>query len=475
MNTSPSAATSAKNVSPTASSSPSKTHNERTRELLDAPVLPTLLRLAAPTMAVMILQTTVSIFDIYYISWLGADALAGVTLVFPWVILMFTMAGNAMGGGVASAVARALGAGKHDDANALVANALLIAVGMALLFTIVMTTIAPYLYASMGGSGAALEGAVRYSNVIFGGAIVYWLSNTLGSLVRGTGNMKLPAFLGVANIALYVPLAPTLIRGWGPFPQLGLIGVPVASITAFGFSSLVYLIYVFSGRTALKPRFRQIHLQPRLIWDILRVGVPASLNQALTNVTLALLTALVGQFGAHALAGFGLAVRLEYVLSPLIFGFGAALVTLVGMNMGAGRLRQAHHAAWVGTALTATLTGAVGLIATISPQLWIGIFSTDPEVHAIGARYLVIVGPLYAFLGIGLGLYFASQGAGRLTWPLLASCGRLLTAVGGAWLVVRWFGLTGVFAAAAIGLVVFGTTIATAVRAGAWRPRVPAN
>jgi len=144
---------------------------------------------------------------------------------------------------------------------------------------------------------------------------------------------------------------------------------------------------------------------------------------------------------------------------------------MVGTNMGAGNLARAQHVAWVGSGLAALVTGAVGLFGALFPHVWLGLFSKDAEVLAAGTLYLRTVGPLYGFFGLGLALYFASQGAGRLGWPLFAGFARLAIAGGGGFIAVRWLGggLAEIFAVMAVALFVFGTVNALAVRFGAWR------
>jgi MATE family, multidrug efflux pump len=444
---------------------------ERTRLLLEGPVMPTLLRLAAPNVLVMLLQAAVSTLDGVFVGWLGADALAGVSLVFPLVMLMQTMSAGGMGGGVASAVARALGAGRREDADALASHALLIALGMSLLFTAGALGMGPAVYRAMGGRDGALASAIIYSNAIFGGAIAYWLYNTLSSIVRGAGNMALPASVMTLGAATYLALSPALIAGWGPFPALGVAGAATASVASFVLGSLVLLAYLVSGRGLVRLSLHRHRLRWRLFWDILRVGAPGSLNTVMTNLTIVLATGLVGPFGAHALAGYGMGARLEYLQIPLVFGLGSALVTMVGTNTGARQFARAERVAWIGAGLAAGITGALGLAAALFPHGWIGLFSADRDVLTVGATYLRIVGPTYGFFGLGLALYFASQGAGRLAWPLLAGMTRLLIAAVGGWLASRWLGggLPGVFVAMALALVVFGGTVGLAVRLGAWR------
>jgi Na+-driven multidrug efflux pump len=200
-----------------------------------------------------------------------------------------------------------------------------------------------------------------------------------------------------------------------------------------------------------------------------------------TNLSIGIATALTGHFGSGALAGYGTASRLEYLLVPLVFGLGAPLVAMVGTCMGAGQRERALRATWAGAALAFALTETIGLAAALFPRPWLLLFGNDPAMLETGAHYLRVVGPLYGFFGVGLVLYFASQGAGRLLWPVLGNIARLAVAGIGGWLALRWGGgLTGVFAAQGVALVVYGIVIASAIAGGAWFgrvgwPRSPAN
>jgi Na+-driven multidrug efflux pump len=147
---------------------------------------------------------------------------------------------------------------------------------------------------------------------------------------------------------------------------------------------------------------------------------------------------------------------------------------MVGTNIGAGHMARARRVAWVGAGLAAAVTGGIGLFGAAFPHLWIGLFSTHPEVLSVGTTYLHLVGPTYGCFGLGLALYFASQGAGRLLWPLMAGVVRLVVAAGGGWVASRWFGggLFSLFTAIAVAFVAYAAIVATAIRAGAWHEAV---
>jgi putative MATE family efflux protein len=446
----------------------------RTERLLTAPVLPLLLRLAAPNLLVMLVQSSVGLIETYWIGRLGTEALAGVTLVFPALMLMQMMSAGAMGGGIASSIARALGARRREEADALASHAVIIAGVLGLIFMVAALLGGPSLYARMGGTGPALRAALTYSNTVFAGIILLWVFNALASILRGTGNMALPAAVTTVGAVILVPLSPALIFGWGPFPQLGVAGGGAAVVLYYGIGGAVLLARLLSGAEVVRPPLAGLRLRQALFWEILRVGAIAALVTVTTNVTVAFTTGLVGQSGGTAaIAGYGAGARLEYLLIPLSFGIGAPLVALVGTNIAAGRHRRALQAAWLGAGISAALAEAIGLVAAGHPAGWIGLFSSEPAVLAAGGQYLRIVGPAYGCFGIGMTLYFASQGAGRMAWPLQAGLLRLVIATlggyGGA--VLLGWGPVGAYGALALGLVAYGLVNAAAVAGGAWSER----
>ena len=350
-------------------------------------------------------------------------------------------------------------------------HAIVIALALAMVFTGVAFAGGRAIYGAMGARAGALEAALAYSNVIFAGAVAVWLFNTLASVVRGTGNMLLPASVVLGGSPILVTLSPALIFGWGPFPRLGVTGAAMAVVAYYAVGTLVFFAYLVSGRSLVRLSPWTVRFERALFRDILRVGAPSLVNNVQTNLTIVLLTALVGSFGTFALAGYGMGVRLEYLQIPLVFGFGSALVTMVGTNFGAGQDARARRVAWTGAAMAAGVTESIGLVAALFPHGWLALFSAEPDVLSTGATYLRIVGPTYGFFGLGLALYFASQGAGRLRWPLVAGLSRLVVAAGGGWIAVRVLGggLSSIFVVMALAL--FGTVVTVALHQGAWRLR----
>lgn len=448
----------------------------RTERLLRGPVLGTLVRLAGPNVLMTTAQASTGLIETYFIARLGTDALAGMALVFPMLMLVQMISAGAIGGGMLSAVSRALGGGRPEEANGLVWNAVAIALGLGALTTVVALLAGPHLYAAMGGRGASLAAALAYSDVVFAGAVLLWLFNALAAVIRGTGNMLLPAGVMCAGTAALIPLSPALIFGVGPLPQLGVVGGAVAVLAYYGAGIVVFAAYLWTGRGVLYPPVRPPALSHRALAAILRIGAVSAVVSATTNVTIATATGLVGVVGPAAVAGYGTGARLEYLLVPMVFGLGAPLAAMVGTAVGAGDVARARQVAWTGAVIAGLLSEGIGLGAALRPEVWLHLFGDDRGMLVVGAQYLRLVGPFYGLFGVGLALYFAAQGAGQVGWPLVAGLLRVTVALVGGVLTLRLgYGLTGLFLALGVGLATLALVNAGALATGAWlrQPRSP--
>jgi putative MATE family efflux protein len=433
----------------------------RTQLLLKGPILPTLLRLAAPNVLNLLAFVGVIVFDGYFLGRIGTNALAGASLAFPFVMLVLQTTNSGMGAGVTSAVARALGAGKRDCADALVFHALLLAFALGVAFSSLMLLTAPFLFGWMGGRDEMLSDALAYANVALGGAVCITVLNLLGNAVRGTGNMSLHAGVLVGCVVAHIVLSPLLIFGWGPFPALGPAGAGWGLVIPFAFGSLVMICYLRSSSSIVRLNFRGISPRWEFFADILKVGVPGLVNTAITNLSIVILTGIAGQFGPAAATGYAMGARLEYIMQPIAFGFGTAIVAMVGTNWGAGQHHRARQIAWTGALTTAAVCGIIGLVVALQPSLWLGLFSNDPEVERFGAQYLRIVGPAYLCFGLGLGLFFVSQGFGRGVAAMTANALRLIVSAGAGLAAVYWLdlGLSGFCAAVAAGFTLYAALL----------------
>ena len=419
--------------------------------LLDAPLLRTIVRLALPTVAVLFMTTVLSVAETYFVSTLGLDAIAAASLVVPVMMLMTMVSNGGIGGGVSSSIARARGAGRHDDAESLAWHALVIALGAGVLFTVVMLAAGPVVYGALGGTGRALEQAVLYSNILFGGAPISWSLVLLQSSLRGAGNVKVPAAIMLGGVAAGLVLSPALINGWLGLPRLGVAGAGVAQVLCNVGALVVVVGYMRSSRSNLP--LRRYPLRRDHFRAILGIGLLSTVNAIMTTLSISALTAAAGAFGVAAIAGYGIASRLDMLLIPVMFGFGTAVITVVGTNLGAGNVARARRAALLNAFFVAGIVGIVGLLVAIAPRIWLGLFTTDAAVLAIGGQYLRTVAPFYGGIAIISELYFAGQGAGRIGWPMAAGAARFVCAiVAGVWVLHGGAALGSAFVLVAVGI-----------------------
>jgi putative MATE family efflux protein len=437
--------------------------------LLTAPILPTLLKLALPNSIAMFGSTLVAVAETSYIGRLGTEPLAGIALVFPFVMLTQMMSAGAMGGGVSSAVSRALGAGNRNRAAALALHATMIGICAGLFFTIMLLTFGREFYALLGGRGGVLEQAMLYSQVLFSGAVSIWLVNTLASVVRGTGDMRTPSAVLIGIAVVQIAVGGAFGLGLFGLPKFGMRGVAAGQFTAFTLGAIFLAWYLVSGRSRLKLDYSAFRFRRDMFVDILKVGAISCLSPLQTVLTILIFTKILASFGAETLAGYGMGSRLEFLLVPIAFAFGVASVPMVGMAMGAGLVARARQVAWTAAAAAGLTLGLIGLIVAVDPKLWVSLFTSDPGVTQAAHSYFHWSGPAFGFFGVGVCLYFSSQGAAKMLGPVLAGTIRLaLVAIGGWWLAASGAQAWTLFALVGTAMVIFGLSTVLSVRLTRW-------
>lgn len=447
--------------------------SSQTQALLTAPPLRLLLRMTGPNTVAFVIQALVMLTEIWIIGQLGTQALAAMALVFPLLILNQAMSAGAVGGAISSAIARRLGQDDYEGAARLSWQGLYLSFLAATVLLVLFLLFGDVFFRFIGGSGDILKIAMAYCTLLFSGGYLIWLGAATSSLFRGAGNMSLPARLMVVGSFIQVPLTGGLVLGWFGLPQFGVPGAALSTLIVHGLIGIIMLFMLLRSDSAIALKLSLSAWRSDLMNDILQVARPASLNPLMNIATILGLTALVSRFGETALAGYGIGTRIEFLMLPVIFAFGTALTTIVGTNIGAGRYRRAEAAGWYGVLCAGSLSGGAGLLLALFPHYWIPIFTDDAQVQAIATHYIRIVGPAYAGLGIGLVLYFASQGAGAMAWPVFGMILRFVIAVGVAAACVTYFnmGIEAIFYAGAAAMLIYAAIIALAIYRGAWRPK----
>lgn len=435
----------------------------------DGPILPTLLTLTLPNLIALGSAALITIAETAYVGQLGVSALGGVALVFPVIMLMQMLSAGAMGGAISGAISRALGAGDTGRAEGLARAATAIGGIAGLGFALLLWLAGPALYRLLGGTGATLQAAVDFSNVAALGIVAIWLSNCLASVLRGAGDMKTPAAIQLGAGAIQMLVGGTLGLGLLGMPRLGVSGVALGQLVAFWLATAILLFRLSGGRSRIALHRAGGWPAHAYFAGILRVGLVAALSPLQSVTTVLILTAMIARFGPEALAGYGIGARLEFLLIPVAFSVGVACLPMVGTAIGAGNLARARTVAWTAGGLSAAALALVGLVFGLVPGLWVDLFADDPAVVAATTSYLRIAAIGYPFFGLGLCLYFAAQGAGKVGGPIIAQSLRLAMVVAGGFaLIAADAPMWSFFALSAAAMIAMGLCTALSVWVARW-------
>ncbi|MBU7579779.1 MAG: hypothetical protein KAF27_04825 [Porphyrobacter sp.] len=444
--------------------------DKRAAMLRSGPVVPTLLLLTLPNLIALGSSAVVSIAETAYVGSLGVAALGGIALAFPIFMLMQMLSAGAMGGTISGAISRALGAGNIEAARGLALCAVAIAIALGLTLALLVRGLGEPIFSALGGSGAVLDQALAFSNVAALAIPGIWLANTLSSILRGSGNMGVPAATLLVAGLLQVAVGGAFGLGIGPLPRLGMAGVALGQVAAFWTAALFLLGYLGSSRTAVGLRFDASAIKSSHFAALLRVGCIAMLSPLFSVGSVLVLTRLVAEVGPEALAGYGIGVRLEFLLIPIAFSVGVASVPMVGTALGAGNLARARKVAWTSGGIAFAVLALIGFVMAWMPGLWADLFTNAEPVREAAYAYLGIAGYGFGFFGLGLCLYFAAQGAGRMGGVILAQAARFgIIVAGGSLVLGPGAAAESVFLLSASAMVVMGLGTAAAVALTSWR------
>lgn len=439
----------------------------KTSPLVGAPLASTLFRLAVPGVVGALLFSGLGLVEATFVKSAGADALAAVALVFPLIILAAMFSAGAIGGAVSGRTARAIGAGNEQEASAVLVCAVVISLVGGVLMWGLVVQFGPLLYEYASDSPAVIQAAERYASFVFPAIPLFWLVNMLCSVLRGSGDMVSPAIVAAVMLLAYTAVATTLIPGQGGELNEVMESAALAMVITY-VASLAVAIY-FIVRETQPIRFRLNAFNLVTLKGILRQGTLAG-SQSLMTVSYALVTtAIFSRYGTDWLAGFGLAVRLELIMVPVIFGVGASLIAIVGAYVGAGMRERAIEIAWRGILINVALVGCVGLLFAFFPGIWCGFVGSDPTVVGHCSLSLRFISPTYALFALGLGCYFASQGLDTLKYPVLGALLRLLIATTGLFWVTEKTPINVSLLLVVLAVAVYGLFVAGMLKLGPWR------
>ena len=392
--------------------------------LIGGPIIRTMLSLSLPPTASTLVQLFVALAQVHYVGLLGIEPLAALTLVAPLVLAMQLLSAADVGGAISAATARARGANETDDLQRLVLYAVACSLFLGLLFATIEYLGGRALYRLLGGNGRVLEEAVSYGRIVFCGGVLMWMTNLLAATLRGRGETFAPSVIIMASSLATFPLYPMLTLGAFGEPGLGLAGAAIAFVAGYAASTIALLVYMQrmgkGTRIALVDRWWCW----KLVRETARVALLSSTRTVLSIGASLAATYCVGRLGDVAIAGYGIASRLDLTFISLLYGLGISILAMVGANLGARNAERSYRVAVAGTLLATAIGGALGLLVAIRPDLWLVHFSDDAAVLLEGERYLRIVGLAYALGAGGSALLFVGQARGQMRWTFWGTAGR---------------------------------------------------
>jgi len=398
---------------------------------------------------------------------IGADALAAVAMVFPLVMLSAMFSAGAIGGAVSGRTARAIGAGDSDEASSVLVCAVLIAVVGGLLMCFFVLLLGSSLFEAATKNRTVSNAAFVYAITVFPFMPVFWLTNMLCSVLRGSGDMIRPAQVAASMLIAYMVFAWFLIPHDSIDLQVDMVHAAMSMNGAFLVALSLTLFFMLHKNQPI--RFRLSSFKKRTMTGILKQGLLAS-SQSIMTITYALVTTLLfSRYGTQWLAGFGLAVRLELVMVPIIFGIGATLIAIVGAYVGAGQRQRAIAIAWRGILINAGLVGLIGLLIFLVPGIWCRLVGSDQTVISHCEQSLRVIAPTYVFFALGLGGYFASQGLNTLKFPVLGAMLRLIIVSSGLFWVVEETPILVTLMLVAVAVTIYGLFVVVTLKCFSWR------
>ena len=393
--------------------------------ILEGPIAGALMRLAGPVVLANVFQTLYQLTDTFWVGRLGAVAVAAVSFSFPVIFLFIAVAGGMTIAGTIL-VAQAEGAGDSRRVDYVAGQTYALVILLSVVLAGVGVWLAEPLLRLMGAEAEVLGPASEYLRLSYLGLPFVFGYFVFQALLRGVGDVKTPLYIVGATVLLNLVLDPLFILGWGPIPALGVAGAAAATIGTQGLAAVVGAWLLFSGRRPIRARLADLRPDLEVAGRIVRLGVPASIDQAMRALGLTVLVALVGGFGSDAVAAYGVGTRLfSFILIPAL-GLGIATSTVVGQNIGAGQRLRARQstsvAAWIAFG---TMTAAGALAFAFARPLVAAFVPGEPAVIEEGARFLQIMAPGWGLIGVQVVIGGGFSGAGRTYVSMLISVASL--------------------------------------------------
>ncbi|MCY1000108.1 MATE family efflux transporter [Myxococcus sp. MISCRS1] len=443
------------------------------KDLTGLPVKRAIFLLAVPMVLEMVMESIFAVVDVFFVGRLGADAVATVGLTESLLTIIYAAAAG-LSIGATALVSRRIGEKNPEQAARTAVQAIGLGVFLAIPLAVGGVVFSRSLLELMGGEPWVLEHGVRYTQVMLGGMGTVLLLFLINAIFRGAGDAAIAMrVLWLAN-AINIVLAPMLIFGVGPFPELGVMGAAVA--TTFGRGcGVVYQIYRLArGSGRLRVRWEHVRLEVGTMLSMLRLSGAGTAQSLVNTTSWVVLARIVSTFGSQAVAGYTIAMRIVLFALLPSWGLANAAATMVGQSLGARQPERGEQAVWTAGRINAVFLGSLGVLFVAFAQPLVGAFSPDPVVVDHGSHALRIISGGFLFYAFGMVLTQSFNGAGDTTTPTLINvfCFWILE------LPLAWvlsgplkMGPSGVFLSLTVAFSVLAVLAALLFRRGRWKLR----
>jgi putative MATE family efflux protein len=444
------------------------------RDLTTLPVGRAVALLAIPMVAEMFMESLFAIMDIFWVSRLGADAVATVGLTESVLAVVYAMA-MGLSAGATALVARRVGERDEEGAATSAAQVLITGVLAGAVVGALGAIFAPRLLGAMGASASVVRMGARYTAIMLGGSVTVLLLFLVNAVFRGAGDAAIAMrALWLAN-GLNIVLGPLLIFGLGPIPAMGVTGAAVATTIGRGVGVLFQLSILLRGKSRIALSLPRIRIHRDVMSRFLSLSGGATVQSLIETASWIGLVRILAAFGSAALAGYTIAIRIiMFALLPS-FGIANASATLVGQNLGAARPDRAERAVWIAGGYNFAFLGTVSVLFVAAPGVLVNLFGSDAAALPFGVDCLRIVALGFLFYAYGFVVVMAFNGAGDVRTPMLLNfvCFWLIK-IPLAWALAVPLGLgpRGVFIAVAIAYSCLATAGVIAFRRGSWKHKV---
>lgn len=429
--------------------------------------------LAVPMVMEMIMESVFAVVDVFYVSRLGADAVATVGLTESMLTIIYTLA-MGLSIGVMAMVARRVGEKNPEEASVAAVQGIAIGVGVSVAIAVVGVAFAPQLLGLMGASPELIASGTNYTRVMLGGNIVIMMLFLINAIFRGSGDAAISMrVLWIAN-ACNMILAPIFIFGIGPIPAMGVTGAAVGTTMGRGIGVLLQFWYLSRPERRVSVHRRHFQLHWTTMLALLKLSSSGTFQILVSTASWIGMVRIISTFGSAAVAGYTIAIRvIIFALLPS-WGLANAAATMVGQNLGAGKPERAERAVWLAGFYNMAFLGVTGLLFFVGAEWVVSLFSDDPMVHPTAVACLRIVSVGFIFYAWGMVLTQSFNGAGDTWTPTWINifCFWLLELPLAWYLATRTsLGTHGVFVAIALAFSMTAVLSVIAFRSGKWKEK----